>query len=196
MKAPASGGPSAPDGRPRLLTRLAGVTAGALVATGALSACAPHEPGAAAIVDNRVISDDDVQTATTEVNTALPDLQSKLTTGTTVVSLIIAPYVLDAAAAGGHGVSDSQAKQAIAKLANPSPATLQFVRSQLAVSALTPTEQQSVLGQLKKARIKVSPRYGSFNPATVQLAAPLPNWVKRDAGEAPTQSGTGGSTGP
>jgi hypothetical protein len=180
----------------RRMVRLGSATAALLLAGGALSACAPHESGAAAIVGNRVISDNDVQTATSEVNTALPGLSSRVTTGVTVVSLIIAPYVLRTAAASGHGVSDSQAKAAIAKLGTPSRATLEFVRSQLAVSQLTPADQKSVLAQLKAARIKVSPRYGSFDPSTVQLAAPLPNWVKREPGEAPTQSGTGGSTGP
>lgn len=171
------------------------VAACVLLGAGALSGCAPHESGAAAIVGDRVISDADVQTATSQVNTALPNLQSRLTNGTTVVSLIIAPYVLGAAASGGHAVSTTQARQAISKLANPSSATLTFVQSQLAVNQLTPAQVTAVLAQLKAAKIRVSPRYGTFNPKTVQLASPLPNWVKLGPGEAPTQSGTGGSTG-
>jgi hypothetical protein len=154
----------------------------------ALTACGPQQAGAAAIVGDRVISDQDVQTAAQETNKAVEGLNTKLSSSDTLVSLILAPYVLDAAARDGHGVSDSQARQVLSKLANPSPATLDFVKTQIAIQNLTAADQQSILDKLAKEKITVNPRYGTFDAKKLQLDRTTePNWIKaRPATATPT----------
>lgn len=160
----------------------------ALGAALALSACGA-QPGAAAIVGGRVISDHDVQTAATETNRGIPGMNTKLTSADTLVSLILAPYVLEAARNGGHGISDSQARSVLSKLPNPSDATLEFVRTQLAIQSLTQADQQSILEKLSTQKITVNPRYGTFDAARLRLNGQAePNWIKPEATPAPAPS--------
>ena len=144
----------------------------------ALTACGPQEAGAAAIVGDRVITDKDVQTAAQETNSGVQGLKQPFTSTDTLFFLNISPYVLDAAAHGGHGVSVSQAQQALTKLSNPSPATLEFARTYIAAGQLTPEEKQAVVDQLQKAKVTVSPRYGRFDLKTLTFDTREPNWIK------------------
>lgn len=155
----------------------AGAAASALAATLALSGCGVQTAGAAAVVNGRVISDNDAQTAAVQTNAGVPNLSQPFTPANAVVVLILAPYVLDAAAAGGHAVSAAQAKQTLSKLADPAPATIELVRTQLAISQLTEADKTRILDQVKKADIRVSPRYGSFDPAQVGFVPRQPNWM-------------------
>ena len=158
--------------------RTAASAALALGAAIALTACGPQQAGSAAIVGDRVISDRDVQTAAQETNKGVEGLKQPFTSSDTLVFLIVSPYVLDAAARGGHGVSESQARQALTKLPNPAPATLEFARTFIALQGLTPDEVQSVLAQVQKAKVSVSPRYGKLDLKTLRLDTREPNWIK------------------
>jgi hypothetical protein len=146
-----------------------------LGATLALSACGT-QPGAAAIVDGTTISDKDVQTVSLELKKAVQG-QQQFTPSAILVNLILEPYVLAEATRIGKNVSDAQARKAIAKLANPSRATLDFVRMQLEIPSLSQAGQQSILARLGKAKITVNPRYGTFD-AKKGLAPTSPNWIK------------------
>ena len=152
----------------------------------ALTACGPQQAGAAAIVGDRVISDKDIQTAAQETNKGVQGLRQPITSQQTLRFLIIAPYLLDAAAKGGHGVSESEAKQVLSKLPNPSPATIEFVRAILASQLVTPEEGQVVESRLRKAHVTVNPRYGKLDLATLQFDTTPPNWIKSTP--APTAS--------
>lgn len=148
-----------------------------LAATLALSACGSQAPGAAAIVDGSTISDKDVQTVTMELNTIAKD-KTQLTPGIVVLNLILAPYVLAEAGRTGKTVPDAQARKVIPKVPNPSPATLDFVRMQLAIPGLSTASKTAIVAELAKAQVSVNPRYGTFDPVKVALLPGSPNWIK------------------
>ena len=152
----------------------------------ALTACGPQQAGAAAIVGDRVISDHDVQTAAQETNKGVEGLQQPFTASDTLVFLIVSPYVLDEAARAGHGVSESQARAALTKLPTPSPATLEFARTFIALQGLNQDEVQSVLGQVQKAHVTVNPRYGKLDLKTMRLDTSEPNWIDSKRKGQPT----------
>ena len=148
-----------------------------LGATLALSACGSQAPGAAAIVDGSTISDKDVQTVALELNT-IAQGQTKLTPSVVLLNLILAPYVLSEAGRTGKTVPDAQARSVIAKVPNPSPATMDFVRMQLAIPNLSTASKTAILAKLAKADVNVNPRYGTFDPARIEMLPSSPNWIK------------------
>lgn len=163
-----------------LTSRLTLPTALVLGATLALSACGAQQSGAAAIVNDTVISDQEIQTVSEQVNQIDPAGQ-KLSSSDALISLILAPYVLAEAKRAGKTISASQARQVIAKVANPSPSTIEFVQMQLAVQQLDDASKSSIVGQLGKAKITVNPRYGTFDPQRVVINPTAPNWIKTSA---------------
>ena len=154
----------------RILAPLLGVTL-------ALSACGPQEVGAAAIVNGSAISDKDVQAVSLQLNT-LAQGETKLTSSNVLLSLILAPFVLAEAARTGKKVSDAEVRKVIDKVAKPSPATMEFVRMQLALQSLDDAGKASILTKLGTAKITVSPRYGTLDTKQVTLVPSAPNWIK------------------
>ncbi len=163
-----------------LTSRLALPTALVLGATLALSGCGAQQSGAAAIVNDTVISDQEIQTVSEQVNQIDPAGQ-KLSSSDALLSLILAPYVLAEAKRAGKTISTSEASQVIAKITNPSPSTIEFVQMQLAVQQLDDASKSSIVGQLGKAKITVNPRYGTFDPQRIVITATAPNWIKTSA---------------
>lgn len=163
-----------------LTSHLALPTALVLGATLALSGCGAQQSGAAAIVNDTVISDQEIQTVSEQVNQIDPAGQ-KLSSSDALLSLILAPYVLAEAKRAGKTISASQARQVIAKVANPSPSTIEFVQMQLAVQQLDDASKSSIVGQLSKAKITVNPRYGTFDPQRIVITPTAPNWIKTSA---------------
>lgn len=168
-----------PLGRVRT-ARLVFPSALLLGATLALSGCGAQQSGAAAIVNDTVISDQDVQTVSAEVNRIDPDGQ-KLSSSDALLSLILAPYVLAEAKRAGKTVSASQARKVIAKVTDPSPSTITFVQMQLAVQQLDDASKSSIVGELGKAKITVNPRYGTFDATQIAITPTAPNWIKATA---------------
>ena len=157
-------------------------TALLLGATLTLSACgAVQEASAAATVNGTVISDQDVQTIPAQLNTLAQDGQEKLTPSNALLSLILAPYVLDEAKRAGKTVSPADARKVVAKLANPAPSTLRFLEMQIALSQLDEASKASIVKELGKAKITVNPRYGTFDATQVALTPSSPNWIKPSA---------------
>jgi hypothetical protein len=161
----------------QVLTVLLGVTL-------ALSACGTQRPGAAAIVSGTTISDKDVQTVAVQLN-SLAAVQQKLTPSVVLLNLILAPYVLSEADRTGKDVSAAQARKLIDKVANPSPATVDFVRMQLAIPSLSQASKTSILAKLGKATITVNPRYGTFDLRQAAILPTSPDWIKASASSAP-----------
>ena len=131
-----------------------------LGATLALSGCGAQQAGAAAIVNDRVISDQDVQNVAKELTVIIPDGQ-KLSSTETLFSLILAPYVSAEADRAHKTVSVSEARKAIDKVADPAPATIEFVRMQLRFRRLDQASKVSIANVLRKAQITTNPRYGN-----------------------------------
>ena len=141
-----------------------------------LSGCGDQQPGAAAVVDGRVISDADAQQVAAQIST-VPGVQQKVTPADTLVSLILAPYVIDQAEKDGKGISESQARAAVKEIKNPSPATIDFVRTSMAAGGLSDRARAAVLAEVAKAKITVNPRYGTLDRKKLQLTPPAPNWL-------------------
>lgn len=160
----------------RLLTLVLGATL-------ALSACGAQQSGAAAIVNDTVIRDQDVQSVSEQLNKLAPGEQ-QLRTSDALISLILAPYVLAEAQRTGKSVSASQASKVIAKVPDPSPSTIKFVQMQLAIQQLDQASKASILNQLGKAKITVNPRYGAFDAKQIALTPITPNWIKTTAPSA------------
>jgi hypothetical protein len=152
----------------------------ALGATLALSACGAQEPSAAAIINGTSISERAVQSVTDQVNT-LSQGGQKLSSSNALLSLILAPYVLDEARRVHKTISESQAQQVIGKIAHPSAATITFVRMQLSVQELDQASRNLIVGELDKAKITVNPRYGTFDPKQITMTPTSPNWIKAGA---------------
>lgn len=153
----------------------------------ALSGCGTQQPGAAAIVNDTavrhqdiVISDEDVQSVPLELN-ALAQGGQQLKVSDALLSLILAPYVLDEAQRVGRTVSASEARKVIAKVANPSPSTIAFVQMQLVIQKLDQASKTLIVDELGKVKITVNPRYGAFDVTKIALTPISPNWVKPSA---------------
>lgn len=145
----------------------------------ALSACGAQEAGAAAIVNGVVVRDQDVQIVSNQLNVLIPDGQQKLSPSDILYVLILAPYVSDEAKRVKKTVSSSEARKAIpAKVADPSPATVEFVRMNLATQRLDPTSGPFIVSRLRKAKITVNPRYGTFDAEKLVITSASPNWIK------------------
>lgn len=169
---------------------LTGAAAATVLAVGlGLSGCGVGKAGAAAIVDGERISDTDVQTAAAETNKGVEQpLQTPFTAESTLPWLILAPFVLDEAEREGKAVSEDQARKALPKLDDPSPATVEFVRAYIAAqSSLSDEGVQNVLKAVDAASISVNPRYGTFNPKQpAQLTQKLPPWIATPEPTSPT----------
>lgn len=148
-----------------------------LVAALALSACGSQQADAAAIVNGTTISEKDVQTVSTQLNT-LAQGEQKLTPSIVLLNLILAPYVLAEADRAGKGVPDTQARRVIAKVDKPSRQTLDFVRMQLAIPSLTTAAKATILTTVAKADIAVNPRYGTFDAKQIAISPNTPNWIR------------------
>ena len=166
-------------------SRLAFATALVIGATLALSGCGAQQSGAAAIVNDTVISDQDVQSVSDQLN-QLAEGGQKLRTSDALLSLILAPYVLAEAKRAGKTVSVAQARKVIAKVADPSPSTIAFVQMQLAIQQLDQANKTSIVNQLGKVKIEVNPRYGVFDVKQITLTPISPNWIKASA-SSPTK---------
>jgi hypothetical protein len=165
-------------GKPR--TRRTTIGSVALVAASLmLSACGAQQAGAAAIVNGNTISDQDVQTASLQLDTlAQAQAQQQVSPRLVLLNLILAPYVLAEASRTGKGVPDAQALKAIPKVANPSRSTIDFVRMQLAIPSLSQASKDSILTKLNKATITVNPRYGTLDVKQAALTPTSPDWIK------------------
>ncbi len=157
-----------------------------LGATLALSACGAQEAGAAAIVNGTVISDRDVQTVAGQLNT-ISQGGEKLSSSNVLLSLILAPYVISEAQSAGKTVSTSQARQVIAKVADPAPSTIEFVQVQLAIQQLDQTNRTSIVNEVGKAKITINPRYGTFDATKIELTAISPNWFPKASAASPAK---------
>ena len=153
----------------------------------ALSGCGAQQAGAAAIVNDTtvrhqdiVISEKDVQSVPEELN-ALAQGGQELKVSDALLSLILAPYVLDEAKRVGKTVSPSEARKVIAKVADPSPSTIMFVQMQLAIQKLDQASKTLIVDELGKVKITVNPRYGAFDVTKIALTPISPNWIKVSA---------------
>jgi hypothetical protein len=159
------------------------IAAAAVAAVLAVSGCATADT--AAIVNGQRITEQEVQEATSQITKAYPD--STLDSANALSSLVMAGFINQVADESGKGLSDSAAKAAVGEIVDPSPATLELVKSSLASQQLSTIEQGKVVELARKAEVTINPRYGTFDAKQVRFDASQPNWIKAEpATPAPT----------
>lgn len=173
--------------RPRRNRALTALTALTLAGAVLLSGCA-QGPGTAAVVDGRVVSQQEVQRTTQDLAALLPN---PLDGSAVLVALMVGPYFVDAAAENGVGVSDDQARALATQIAagqerevadvDLSRSTLDLLKFTLASERLAQLPNgaevlRAVEDEVFAADIDVSPRYGDLSE-TGQLVRPTMPWL-------------------
>jgi hypothetical protein len=155
----------------------------ALVAAGALVLSGCGTTDTAAVVDGRVISEQAIQTASTQYNEQFKP-QQPLTTDSVLNWLIWSPSLLAEAKAAGQAQSQAQALAMLANITDPDPATVELVQAQNALNAIRNDSDASkkVLARIGKLTVTVNPRYGTFDPQSGLLSASVPNWLPATKG--------------
>lgn len=182
------GGVSVGGVSPGAAKRIRVATAAVVLALGAglLTGCS-GEPGTAAVVDGRRITVDELDAALTDLGPLV-----KVPTPDAILSvMIIAPYFTQAAADHGVGISDAQAQQTLAQAAasakvpameHYSEGALDLARAQLAGNALgaLPDGDQvlaEIEQEIKALDPQISPRFGTFDPATGTMTPTTYPWI-------------------
>jgi hypothetical protein len=175
--------------------------AGGLVVSAAFALSGCGQAGVAAQVNDRTITVDHLQSAVASLRAADKQAFGKVTNTAVLSVLLYGPYAEQAASAAGKGVSDDAVKQAVLSAAQQNndktadvdrlnAAAIEALRGNIAFSQLDDPARQAILDQLKKDKIKISPRYGTFDPANGSIIAPSPNWLPKPAA-TPSPSATG-----
>ncbi len=134
--------------------------------------------GVAARVNGHDISEATARETAQQINVAF-DLQEPLTTGQAATWLVKAPFILAVADAKGQPVTEATARQSLTKV-DPSDATIEVVRANYALYQMEqsdPTLIDTVIADLKKASITVNPRYGRFDPTSLEMVPVNPDWI-------------------
>ena len=158
---------------------LAALAVGAALVT---VGCGSSAPDRAAVVNGHRITEQEVQEATSQITKAYPG--SSLNAANALSSLVMAGFINQIADESGKGLSDSAAKAAITEIEDPSPATLELVKSSLASQQLTTIEQGQVVELARKAQVTMNPRYGTFDAKAVRFDVSQPNWIKAEPAPA------------
>jgi hypothetical protein len=158
--------------------------------------------GVAASVAGRDITVDHVQSAVASLRAADKAAFGGVTDSQVLAVLIYGPYAEDAASGAGKGISDDAVRQAVvaqaqqnadktADVSKLNAAAIEALRGNIAFSQLDDTVRKDIMTRLQTEHVKVSPRYGTFDPASGTITAPSPNWLTPAATPSATPSATG-----
>lgn len=176
----------------------AALVASTVVVGAALTGCAA-QPGTAAVVDGRAVSQDDLNRTVAE----LAPLLGEAVPRDVLVSLMAAPLYIEAAEESGVGVStveirdqlDQVALQVGTETEDWSDSTVELVRSSFAAQNLQgedPEAFAAVTEELLEADITVNPRYGRFDLEARQIVPITAPWIVAGTGaEDEVTDGTG-----
>lgn len=162
-----------------------GATAATVTVAAALAGCSA-QPGTAAVVDGRTITQSQLEDTHADLAPVLEGLDVR----TTLVTMIVAPFFIEAAEENGVGVSADQAEATARQSAEQAGTAyqplgedaLEVVRFTMAAQQLqTLPDGAEVLSDVEEqifaADLDVNPRYGDLDEETGQLVrAPLP-WI-------------------
>jgi len=187
---------------PRRVGALLAGTAAVLAVT--LSGCGTiSQAGAAAVIGDRRISVSDVQDGYNDI-VPLVGQDAGVTQAQILNLLILEPYLTDAAADLGLGVSDQDARLSISSSGSVdgddlSAAGVEVWRANLANTALQTDRSTkeiaatyaSIEKELKAADVEINPRYGDgIDYSTFTLTQSTPNWISSTDTATPTVSPT------
>lgn len=170
--------------RRRAARAVVALSAGAALLTGCAQA-----PGTAAVVDGRTISEATVQQATEDLGQLVPQ---GIPAQQVLINLVAAPFLLEAAAEAGAGVSEAEARQLAEQLAAQAglaavpdlgDGSLAVLRATLAQQKLSQSEDPAAAfaafeEELAAADVELSPRYGTFDlTAAGGILPPERPWI-------------------
>lgn len=137
-----------------------------------LSGCGTGDT--AAVVDGHRISQSGVLETTAQVN----EISSQPLEARAVVSqLIVTPTVLEVLGERGIAVSDAAAMSALAGVKDPNPYFVEMARLQVALSKMTEEDFDEIVSRLGDLDVSVNPRFGTFDPAAVNVLPSTPDWI-------------------
>lgn len=153
-------------------------TALALAGVLALSACSgTNSAQTAAVVDGRVITEQQVRDATEQINAAFKPEQP-LTAAQALTLLIRAPYINKAAADAGKAQSESAARAAFKKYPEtPSDTTVEVLQAEASLQQIDDAGRQKLTQEFAALDMTISPRYGTFDPQQASVVGTRPNWL-------------------
>lgn len=160
-------------------------TAIALAGVLALSACSGTSSAeTAAVVEGRVITEQQVREATDQINRAFKPEQP-ITAAQTLTLLIRAPYINEAAAAAGRAQSESAARAAFKDFPEtPTAASIEILQAEASLQQVDDAGRQALGAKFATLDMKINPRYGTFDPARSEIVATTPNWLVPSAAPA------------
>lgn len=158
----------------------ASATALALAGVLATSACSGATSAqTAAVVDGRVITEQQVREATDQINTAFTP-ETPFTASQILTLLVRAPYVTEAAAEAGRAQSESAARALpqLQKLTEPpTDATIEILQAEASLQQIEPATRQELSQTFAGLDMTINPRYGEFDPARSEVVVSRPNWI-------------------
>lgn len=164
--------------------RRSGAVAVALVA-GLLAGCTA-QPGVAAVIGDRKVSQSELETASGQ----LAPILNTVDTGTLILAIVLSPEMLDAAAEQGVAVSAEAARDQMDQVAEAveaeptdwSPLAVEIIQVVLAGQALgtSPTGIQALQEAERAALeqdVELNPRYGTMDPETGRISPMDLPWI-------------------
>lgn len=147
---------------------------------------------AAATIGDRTITVGDVQAATAGTNAFIREQggQQELGARDVLTTLIYAPAITETARESGLEVpSPAAVERVLGQLGiDQAPATVEFIQAQSVREQMTPDQLQSAVASTE-GRVKLNPRYGTFDPQQGIVDA-QPNWLaEKSASEAGLEEG-------
>ena len=156
------------------LVRVAAVSV-ALGTTLVVSGCGTSD--VAATVNGHVITEQQVADATREINEALKP-EPALTPAATLTYLVRSAVILPYADSHGFPQSESAARHLVSGLSDPSPATLEVIRTNTAMGQLGAGDEAPLSKQLQELTVDVNPKYGRYDTQQAIVGASTPDWIK------------------
>lgn len=151
-----------------------------------LGGCSPS-PGTAAVVGDRTITRAAVEQTVADLTVLDPATEGRAV----LVRAILAPYLIDAAAENGVGVSEDEIRTVLDDLAvsvgvtqipDWSAGTIDDIRSRTALTDLQelPDAGEILAGvaeEILAADIDINPRYGELTAGTLEIREAVPTWI-------------------
>jgi hypothetical protein len=169
---------------------------GAVALAGTLAACSGGQPGAAAVVGDRVVRTADVDTAMSELSGLLPNVAPSAV----LTVLMIEPIMAEHSSEAGLGVTDQQAEDFLAEQAASQEVTIDsdlsapsitVGRYLMEITALQQTAdgatvQQAISDEYAAQDISVNPRFGTVD-ANGAIGATAYPWIVQTQDTATAQ---------
>lgn len=157
----------------------------ALAGVLALSACSGTTSAeTAAVVEGRVITEQQVRDAVDQINRAF-NPEQPVTAAQALTLLIRAPYINQAAADLGRAQSESAARAAMRDFPEtPAESTIEILQAEASLQQIDQAGRQKLTEHFATLDMEISPRYGTFDPQQASLVPDQPNWIVPSAAPA------------